>query len=192
MKAQTSGIYLAIAALLTVAILLGSCVVVPAPAASVLPATETPAPAVGMANPASVFCKEKGGQLKIEQDATGGEFGTCVFTDGSQCEEWAFYRGECTPGKQPAASAAETAIQLPDGSQCLFAGKGATLAFDGKRLNYTCGNTASGEQIGLLGDLERKGTTLTAEKITLGHNDKGFFFKESQKITMEITQAELA
>ena len=144
MKAQSFGKYLAIAALLCVAILLGSCVVMSTPAPSVPPATATSVPAVGMANPASVFCKEKGGQLKIEKDATGGEFGACVFPDGSQCEEWAFFRGECKPGKQPAASAAETAIQLHDGARCLFAGKGATLAFDGKRLNYTCGNTAGG------------------------------------------------
>ncbi|MCX6028673.1 MAG: DUF333 domain-containing protein [Chloroflexi bacterium] len=192
MNTLSSGRYLAIVALLCVAILSGSCVVMSTPAPSVPPATATSVPTVGMANPASVFCKEKGGQLKIEKDATGGEFGTCVFPDGSQCEEWAFFRGECKLGKQPAASPAETAIQLPDGVRCLFAGKGATLVFDGKRLNYTCDKTAGGEQTGLLGNLDRAGFTWTAEKITLGHNDKGFFVKESQKITMEITQVELA
>ncbi|MEA3339639.1 MAG: DUF333 domain-containing protein [Chloroflexota bacterium] len=29
----------------------------------------------------------------------GGEYGVCVFSDGSECEEWAFFRGECEPGE---------------------------------------------------------------------------------------------
>ena len=40
-------------------------------------------------------------------------------------------------------------IVLTDGSVCLNAGEGATLAFDGKRLNYTCG----GPSVGLIGDI---------------------------------------
>lgn len=39
-------------------------------------------------------------------------------------------------------------IRLADGTLCRHAGDGATLAFDGKRLNYTCGRS-----IGLIGDL---------------------------------------
>lgn len=53
-------------------------------------------PGVGLANPASVYCEEQGGTLLIQSEA-GGETGYCVFPDGSQCEEWAYYRGECTP-----------------------------------------------------------------------------------------------
>ena len=49
----------------------------------------------GMANPASVYCKEQGGELRIEKDANGGEIGICTLPDGTECEEWAFYRGEC-------------------------------------------------------------------------------------------------
>ncbi len=191
MKKQSSVGYLAIAALMCAALLLGSCVLMPTSAPSAPAPTATTVPAVGMANPASVFCKEKGGQLKIEKDAKGNEIGICVFADGSQCEEWAFFRGECKPGKA-AASAVETAITLPDGSQCLFAGRGATLAFDGKRLNYTCGKTAAGEEIGLLGDPEVKGTAWTVEKAIIGRNDKGFYVKESQKVAMEISRVDLA
>ena len=40
-------------------------------------------------------------------------------------------------------------IELEDGTVCLHAGEGATLAFDGKRLNYTCG----GPSVGLIGDI---------------------------------------
>jgi putative hemolysin len=50
-----------------------------------------------MANPASVYCKEQGYELEI-REAEGGQVGYCVFPDGTECEEWAFYRGECGPG----------------------------------------------------------------------------------------------
>jgi putative hemolysin len=50
----------------------------------------------GIANPASVYCQEQGGTLEI-RSGEGGEVGICVFADGSECEEWAFFRGECAP-----------------------------------------------------------------------------------------------
>ena len=50
---------------------------------------------VGMANPASVYCEENGGTLEIRTDADGGQFGMCLFDDGSECEEWAFFSGTC-------------------------------------------------------------------------------------------------
>lgn len=55
---------------------------------------------VGMPNPASVFCEENGGTLEIRQ-VEGGEAGYCKFADGSECEEWAFMRGECKPASTP-------------------------------------------------------------------------------------------
>lgn len=55
-------------------------------------------PAADMANPASVHCEENDGKLEFRQDENGGQVGYCVFEDGSECEEWAFYRGECQPG----------------------------------------------------------------------------------------------
>jgi len=51
----------------------------------------------GMANPASVYCEEQGGELEIRSN-DAGEYGVCKFDDGSECEEWQFYRGECSPG----------------------------------------------------------------------------------------------
>src|SRR4030095_3028152 len=35
-----------------------------------------------------------------------------------------------------------TGFVLPDGTQCQFAGTGATLSFNGQRANYTCSNPA--------------------------------------------------
>ena len=48
-----------------------------------------------IANPASVNCEEKGGTVDIRTDLDGSQTGYCKFSDGSECEEWAFYRGEC-------------------------------------------------------------------------------------------------
>jgi putative hemolysin len=50
----------------------------------------------GMANPASEYCVQQGGELEI-RDEEGGQVGYCLFPDGSECEEWAFMRGECAP-----------------------------------------------------------------------------------------------
>tara|TARA_B100000959_G_C14990559_1_gene627693 strand:+ start:4567 stop:4830 length:264 start_codon:yes stop_codon:yes gene_type:complete len=59
---------------------------------------------IGMPNPASVFCIENGGDLEIRPGNDGGEVGYCVFEDGSECGEWAFFRGECRPGDSIQAS----------------------------------------------------------------------------------------
>lgn len=55
-------------------------------------------PEAEIANPASVYCEENGGELEIREGEGGGQIGVCLFEDGSECEEWAFYRGECAPG----------------------------------------------------------------------------------------------
>jgi hypothetical protein len=58
--------------------------------------------------------------------------------------------------------ATSTVIVLPDGTTCNFAGFGATLAFEDRRLNYTCG----GER-GLIGDVTVQGIDVTLELATL-------------------------
>ena len=55
-------------------------------------------PGEGLPNPASAYCEENGGTLEIREDESGGQVGYCIFEDSSQCEEWAYYRGECSPG----------------------------------------------------------------------------------------------
>lgn len=52
----------------------------------------------GIPNPASVYCEEHGGRLVIRTDEEGGQYGVCTFPDGSECEEWAYFRDECKPG----------------------------------------------------------------------------------------------
>jgi inhibitor of cysteine peptidase len=52
----------------------------------------------GLPNPASQFCEDQGNKVEIRTAADGSQTGYCLFPDGSECEEWAFYRGECGPG----------------------------------------------------------------------------------------------
>ena len=51
-----------------------------------------PPRAVGMANPASVFCVQQGGTLLPQKDANGGEYALCRLADGREVEEWAYFR----------------------------------------------------------------------------------------------------
>jgi putative hemolysin len=64
-----------------------------------LPGCQADEPEPAVANPASTYCEEQGGTLEIREDAEGNQVGWCVFDDGSECEEWAYYRGECEPGQ---------------------------------------------------------------------------------------------
>ena len=60
--------------------------------------TDTPAtdmPQAGMPNPASVYCEQNGNKLEIRTAADGSQSGVCIFPDGSTCDEWAYFRGEC-------------------------------------------------------------------------------------------------
>ncbi|MEZ4679010.1 MAG: DUF333 domain-containing protein [Caldilineaceae bacterium] len=63
-----------------------------------------------MPNPASVYCEQNGGKLQFRTDAAGGVAGICHFPDGSECDEWAYFRGECQPGEQFGAGAPSTSI----------------------------------------------------------------------------------
>lgn len=54
-------------------------------------------PQAGVPNPASVYCEQNGNKLEIVTAADGSQSGQCVFPDGSVCDEWAYFRGECDP-----------------------------------------------------------------------------------------------
>ena len=73
----------------------------------------TDMPQAGMPNLASVYCMQNGNKLEIRTAADGSQSGVCVFPDGSTCDEWAYYRGECGPAAQksqtPAMSVDATA-----------------------------------------------------------------------------------
>jgi putative hemolysin len=76
-------------------------------------ATARPEPTeIGLPNPASAFCEEQGGRLEIRTDDSGGQVGICIFADGSECEEWAFFRNECQPGSIATQAAAPTSAPV--------------------------------------------------------------------------------
>jgi putative hemolysin len=61
---------------------------------------KTDTPQANMPNPASVYCEQNGNKLEILTAADGSQSGVCVFADGSTCDEWAYFRGECGPAAQ--------------------------------------------------------------------------------------------
>ena len=53
-------------------------------------------PIVGIANPASTYCVEHNNTFEIRNDDQGNQYGVCINTKTrEECEEWAFFRGEC-------------------------------------------------------------------------------------------------
>lgn len=67
-------------------------------------------PEFELANSASEHCEEQGGILEIRTDEEGGQVGYCLFSDGSECEEWAFFNGECAPGGEQIADTSEAEV----------------------------------------------------------------------------------
>ncbi len=79
----------------------------------------TPAQQVGIANPASAYCVEQGYRSEIRTTDDGSQSGVCIFPDGSECDEWAYFRGECGPANQtpsPANPPPKTWVNLFEGS----------------------------------------------------------------------------
>lgn len=70
-----------------------------------------------LANPASGFCVEKGGTVKIMTKPEGGQYGVCLFEDNKQCEEWALMRGDC-----PVGGVRITGYNTPEGVYCAITG----------------------------------------------------------------------
>jgi putative hemolysin len=68
------------------------------------PAATDDMPPVNMPNPASLYCEQNGNTLEIRTADDGGQNGICVFPDGSSCDEWAYFRGECSPAAQESSA----------------------------------------------------------------------------------------
>jgi putative hemolysin len=73
-----------------------------------LETTGTDIPQANMPNPASVYCEQHGNKLEIHTAADGSQSGVCVFPDGSSCDEWAYFRGECGLAAQSSPTPAMT------------------------------------------------------------------------------------
>ncbi len=58
---------------------------------------------VQLANPASVYCEQRGGRLELVDEAAG-QVGYCVLPDGRRVEEWAFFRAAQSGDEAPAGT----------------------------------------------------------------------------------------
>ena len=72
------------------------------------PDTGTEVPQAGIPNPASVYCSQQGNKHEIRTADDGSQVGICIFADGSTCEEWAYFRGECGPAPRISPTPAMT------------------------------------------------------------------------------------
>jgi putative hemolysin len=51
---------------------------------------------IWMPNPASVYCEEQWWKLNIVEDAEWNQSGICKLADGTEVEEWEYYRANHT------------------------------------------------------------------------------------------------
>ena len=70
---------------------------------------------VGIANPATIYCIELGYSHKIIETREG-QVGICMFPDGSECDEWKFYSGECGAEFNYCAQNRYETITMSDGN----------------------------------------------------------------------------
>jgi len=69
---------------------------------------------VGLANPAAVKCAEDGFEYEIREDAEGGQFGVCIDAEIRECDEWAYFRGECALGDSETPETAVPVDETPE------------------------------------------------------------------------------
>lgn len=60
-----------------------------------------------LANPAAVYCIEKGNKYEIRENPDRSQDGYCILPDGTECDEWSYFRGEC-PISEEAQKSFET------------------------------------------------------------------------------------
>jgi putative hemolysin len=97
--------------LLTFFMMLTSCA---APQTRPMPApVSTETPLANMPNPASAFCVDHGFKSEIRTAADGSQSGVCIFPNGSECDEWAYFRGECGVASQSGVTSSPNEISTP-------------------------------------------------------------------------------
>jgi len=102
--------------------------------------TEIPEPTkTNLANPASVNCTEKGGQIEPQTKPDGSQYALCFFDDNRACEEWAMYRGEC-----PVGGRKTTGYDTEAQKFCAWSG-GQTIAMENAICTFSNGSTCPDE-----------------------------------------------
>jgi putative hemolysin len=46
-------------------------------------------------DPSAVYCDALGYENRIGTRESGAQYGICVFPDGTECDSWSFYEGQC-------------------------------------------------------------------------------------------------
>ncbi len=67
--------------------------------APALPSSTPSSSSQKLANPAATYCEDQGFRYESRQDEQGNAYGVCVFDDGTECDAWAYFRGECGQGQ---------------------------------------------------------------------------------------------
>ncbi len=83
-----------------------------------------------IANPASVYCKEQGGELDM-RETPEGTIGYCLLPDGTECEEWAYFRGECPKKEETQPRACRSEGEFCGGIAGIICCEGMTCQYDG-------------------------------------------------------------
>lgn len=78
----------------------------------------------GLANPASVYCVSQGGEVVIVTAADGGQQGLCRLPDGTEIDEWEYYRASQATGFDVYLQAADIG---PDCDQVVAVPRAATV-----------------------------------------------------------------
>ena len=79
-------------------IVFSACTMEATPLGSPVPTRSPTLSSLALANPAAAFCLQKGYRDETRTDASGNQSGVCIFNDGSVCDDWAYLRGDCSPG----------------------------------------------------------------------------------------------
>ena len=89
------------------------------------------------------------------------------------------------PRELETTSARVSEVVLGDGFTCRLAGMGATLAFGGRRANYTCGMKDGGTVV-LLGDVEPAEDGFRIVRARIAHGEQGFALVSSESILVSV------
>jgi uncharacterized membrane protein len=96
------------------------------------------------------------------------------------------------PPAREEGGAGVTGLALSDGVVCRFAGRGATLALDGRRLNFSCPATAGGPRYALLGPIEAGGGGLRIVRGVLRVDGDRLTLTDPQAVAVTVAEITLA
>jgi hypothetical protein len=125
--------------------------------------------------------------LEIRTDQEGSQYGVCIFPDGSECEEWAFYRGECSPGieSDEVSAEEESNATLPTPEQAppqgrisvtAWAGHVATTAEGSEYDDYVSLMPEGAGEVGIAGATEDIEAEIQGLRDATGVNETALFW----------------